>query len=86
MWRGTKHISKAGRRTGVRIKTRPPKEGINGIDNKEAYKLILYIHSNGSSNIDQKSSYRVGRKYIYCCVSVKTKGKEELYSECCTPY
>jgi hypothetical protein len=56
------------RRTGVRIKTRPPKEGINGIDNKEAYKLILYIHSNGSSNIDQKSSYRVGRKYIYCCV------------------
>jgi hypothetical protein len=36
------------RRTGVRIKTRPPKEGINGIDNKEAYKLILYIHSNGS--------------------------------------
>jgi hypothetical protein len=43
MWRGTKHISRAGRRTGVRIKTRPPKEGINGIDNKKAY-----IHSNGS--------------------------------------
>jgi hypothetical protein len=25
-----------GRRIGVRIKTRPPKEGINKIDNKEA--------------------------------------------------
>jgi hypothetical protein len=36
LWRGTKHISRAGRRTGVRIKTRPPKEGINGIDNKKA--------------------------------------------------
>jgi hypothetical protein len=32
----TKHISRAGRQTGVRIKTRPPKEGINGINNKKA--------------------------------------------------
>jgi hypothetical protein len=36
MWRGIKHISRAGRRIGVRIKTRPPKEGINRIDNKKA--------------------------------------------------
>jgi hypothetical protein len=36
MWRGIKHISRAGRRIGVRIKIRPPKEGINGIDNKKA--------------------------------------------------
>jgi hypothetical protein len=36
VWRGIKHISRAGRRTGVRIKTRPPKEEINRIDNKKA--------------------------------------------------
>jgi hypothetical protein len=34
------------------IKTRPPKEGINKIDNKEAYKLILYIYFNKLLNID----------------------------------
>ena len=69
MWRGTKHISRAGRRTGVRIKTRPPKEGINRINNKEASKLILYIYSNGSSNIDQKSNYKVGKSiYIVVCL------------------
>jgi hypothetical protein len=59
-----------GRRIGVRIKTRLLKEGINRTDNKEAYKPILYIHSNGSSNIDQKSNYRVGKSIyiIVCCV------------------
>jgi hypothetical protein len=36
MWRGIKHILRAGYQTGVRIKIRPPKEGINGIDNKKA--------------------------------------------------
>jgi len=36
MWRGIKHILRVGRRIGVRIKTRPPKEGINGINNKKA--------------------------------------------------
>jgi hypothetical protein len=34
MWRGKKLSTyrEQERRTGVRIKTRPPKEGINGID------------------------------------------------------
>jgi hypothetical protein len=36
MWRGIKHISRAGHRIRVRIKTRPLKEGINKIDNKKA--------------------------------------------------
>jgi hypothetical protein len=49
LWRGKKLSTyrEQERRTGVRIKTRPPKEGINGIDKKKALRLILYIHSNG---------------------------------------
>jgi hypothetical protein len=66
------------RRIRVRIKIRLPKEGINRIDNKEALKLILYIYSNRSSNIDQKSSYiRWVKSILYCCsLYIKTKEKE----------
>jgi hypothetical protein len=50
LWRGKKKLSiyrEQERRTGVRTKTRPLKEGINRIDKKKALRLILYIHSNG---------------------------------------
>jgi hypothetical protein len=57
------------------VKTRLLKEGINRINNKEAYKLILYIYSNRLLNINQKSSYKVGKKYMYYYILCKDKRK-----------